>query len=73
MKTHITGDREPWHIVCAHKAIDMHRNTNYYTDKPRIYMVQYRGKKAQIEVVNRKASIKATVLAGHRELGRVRG
>lgn len=73
MKLHITGDREPWHILCAHKAVDMHRNKRHNSDKPYLYTVQYRGKRALIEVVNRKASIKAIVLCGHRELERVRG
>lgn len=73
MKTKTLGDRELWHIVAAHKAVDMHQSTNYYTDKPRIYAVAYRGKKTLVEVVNRKCSVTATVLSGHRELVGVRG
>jgi Protein of unknown function (DUF4060) len=68
MKTKITGDREPWHIVAAHKAIESHRAIYYYSRKAVIYTITYRGKKAAVEVINRKCSVSATVLAGHREL-----
>lgn len=73
MKTIIYGNREHWHIAAAHKALDMHQTNYYYVDKPRIYTVIYRGKKTLVEVVNRKCSVVANVMAGHRKLKRVRG
>ena len=73
MKTKITSDRELWHVVAAHKAIDMHQSTKYHVDKAKIYTVCYRGKKTAVEVVVRKRSITANVLAGHRQMTKVMG
>lgn len=68
MKTKITGDREPWHILAAHKAIDAHKERNYIINKTILHTIMYKGRKIVVEVVTRKSTVSATVIAGHREL-----
>ncbi|HGM6858980.1 DUF4060 family protein [Serratia sp. 1D1416] len=73
MKEVIRGDTEPVHVFAANIAIEKHKaqfgtgnKYNYVT-----YPVRYRGKAYQIEVVNRKTTIAATVITGVRSLTKI--
>lgn len=73
MKQIIKGDTEPAHLVVANKALEVHKSRygegNKY--KHLLYNIRYRNKHFQVEVITRRVTMTATVIAGARSLSRI--
>lgn len=73
MKEVIRGDTEPVHVFAAHIAIERHKSRYGTGNKyhPSVYVIKYRNKIHQIEVVTRNTTIAATVITGVRNLTKI--
>ena len=70
MKKVIRGDKEPAHLVAATRAIDFHllKYGDGNKHHPVIYTISYRDRLYQVEVITRRASVRAVILSGARSL-----
>nr|WP_240155859.1 DUF4060 family protein [Pantoea formicae] len=71
LKQVIRGDKEPAHLVVAHRALEAHKarygegNKNH----PILYSISYRNKHYQVEVTTRRVTMAANIITGARSLG----
>ncbi|MDL4915995.1 MAG: DUF4060 family protein [Enterobacterales bacterium endosymbiont of Blomia tropicalis] len=75
MKHIIRGDKEPFHILAATRALEAHcfrygEGNKYH---PVIYSIAYRRRFYQIEVITRRETMVATVITGVRNLTHLPG
>ncbi|MBS0969949.1 DUF4060 domain-containing protein [Chimaeribacter arupi] len=75
MKRIIKGDKNLSHLVVAHAAIDSHEKAYGRRRQgwPSTYLVNYKGARVAVEVVTRRQSYVATVMAGARNLSKLCG